>query len=133
MQRYAFLFFCLATFSMLGFLACQHDPFLQPIDPNDPDPPVATGFSNPDLVYFQNQMLPILVSNCTESGCHNAQDREEDIVLDSYQSLLSTVENATQNDLQENKLMRALLESDLGDLRPLSRVLPIGCPREGLN
>ena len=120
MQRYAFLFFYLATFSMMSFLACQHDPFLQPSDPNNPDPPPATGFCNPDSVYFQNQILPILVSNCTESGCHNALDREEDIVLDSYQSLVSTVENATQNDLQENKLMRALLETDLDDRMPPS-------------
>ena len=85
MQRYAFLVFCLATFSTFGFLACQHDPFLQPIDPNNPDPPPATGFCNPDSVYFQNQILTILVSNCTESGCHNAEDHEEGIVLDSFQ------------------------------------------------
>lgn len=102
---------------MLVFLACQHDPFLQPTDPNAPDPP-STGFCDPDTVYFQNQILPILVSNCTESGCHNAQDHEDGVVLDSYQSLLSTVENATQNDWQENKLMRALLESDLDDRMP---------------
>lgn len=116
MQRYAFLLFFLVSFSTVGFLACQHDPFLQPNDPNNPnpdtDPPSTTGFCDPDTVYFQNQILPILVSNCTESGCHNAQDHQDGVVLDSYQSLVSTVENATQNDWHENKLMRALLETD---------------------
>ncbi|MDO8367980.1 MAG: c-type cytochrome domain-containing protein [Saprospiraceae bacterium] len=118
MRRYTFQFLCLASFSILGFLACKHDPFLQPFDPNNPDPTTNTGVCNPDSVYFQNQILPILVSNCTESGCHNAQDHQEGIVLDSYQSLVSTVENATQNDWNENKLMRALLENDLDDRMP---------------
>jgi len=122
MQRYAFLLFFLISFSSVGFFACKHDPFLQPTDPNnpdpDPDPPPTTGLCDPDSVYFQNQILPILVSNCTESGCHNAQDRQDGIVLDSYQSMVSTVENATQNDFHENKLMRAILESDLDDRMP---------------
>lgn len=102
---------------MLLLLSCQHDPFLQLPDPNAPNPP-STGLCDPDSVYFQNQILPILVSNCTESGCHNAQDHEDGVVLDSYYSLLSTVENATQNDWHENKLMRVLLESDLDDRMP---------------
>lgn len=98
---------------MAGFLACQHEPFQQPNDPGIPvDPPPTTGICDPDSVYFQNQILPILVSNCTESGCHNAQDHQEDVVLTSYQSLMNTVENADQNDWHENKLMRALLETD---------------------
>ncbi len=120
MQRYAFLIFCLAVFSTFGFLACQHDPFIQPNDPNNPDPPPTTGTCDPDSVYFQNQILPILVSNCTESGCHNALDQQDDVVLVSYQSLVSTVENATQNDFNENKLMRVLLENDLEDRMPPS-------------
>ena len=121
MQRYAFLYLCIALFSTLGVLSCQHDPFVQPADPNNPDNPdnpTVTGACDPDSVYFQNQILPILVSNCTESGCHNAIDQQEGVVLDSYQSLVTTVENATQNDFQENKLMRALLETELDERMP---------------
>ncbi|MBC7776806.1 MAG: hypothetical protein H7246_15335 [Phycisphaerae bacterium] len=119
MQQYAFLFFCLATFSTFGFLACKHDPSLTPGDPNNPgDPPLVTADCNPDSVYFQNQILPILVSNCTESGCHNAQDHQDGVVLISYQSLVSTVENATENDFHENKLMRMILENDDDDRMP---------------
>jgi hypothetical protein len=115
MQRYAFFIFFCSNLFLLSMPACQHDPF-QPQIPLDP--PSATGECDPDSVYFQNQILPILVSNCTESGCHNAQDREDGVVLDSYQSLVNTVENATQNDWKENKLMRAILESDLDDRMP---------------
>lgn len=99
--------------------SCRHEPFQKPDDIGDPgDPPVSTGVCNPDSVYFQNQILPILVSNCTESGCHNAQDHEDGVVLTSFQSLVSTVENATQNDLHENKLMRMILETDPDDRMP---------------
>jgi hypothetical protein len=118
MQRYAFPVFCFLIFSSMGFWACKHDPFLLPGDPNNPDNPIGTNVCDPDSVYFQNQILPILVSNCTEAGCHNAQDHEDGIVLSSYQSMISTVENATQNDLHENKLMRMILESDPDDRMP---------------
>lgn len=125
MQRYAFLFFCFSIFSTLGFLACKHEPFAQVTDPENPLDPPTTGLCDPDSVYFQNQILPILVSNCTESGCHNAQDHEGGVVLDSYQSLLNTVENATLNDWHENKLMRVLLETDPADRMPLPPKPPL--------
>lgn len=100
-------------------MSCQHDPFVAPVDPNNPDPGTpSTGLCNPDSVYFQNQILPILVSNCTESGCHNAVDHEKGIILDSYHNLVGTVENATQNDLHSNKLMRAILETKDEDRMP---------------
>lgn len=99
----------------LGFISCRHDPYVS-LD-NYPEIPF-TGVCDPDSVYFQNQILPILVSNCTESGCHNQQDREDGVVLDSYQNLLATVEHATQNDLHENKLMRAILNNEPDERMP---------------
>jgi hypothetical protein len=47
------------------------------------------------------------------------------VVLDSYQSLLSTVENATQNDFHENKLIRALLETDPDEIMPKPPQAPL--------
>ncbi len=106
----------------LIMVSCQHDPF---IGPNMlPDPPVS-GMCDPDSVYFQNQILPILVSNCTESGCHNLQDRKEGVVLDSYQNLLATVEDATNNDFEKNKLIRAILDSDPDDRMPPAPNAPL--------
>lgn len=107
---------------VLMMLGCKHDP-INPIDPPI-DPPVVPPVSNacdPDSVYFQNQILPILVSNCTESGCHNAQDHEEGVVLSSYQSLLSTVSHVTLNDWSENKLIRSLQETDLEKRMPQNK------------
>ena len=126
MQQYALLTFFLVIFLSLSTPACKHDSALPGgIDPTDtignPTDTTGTGGGggassgvpcNPDSIYFQNQILPILVSNCTESGCHNAIERQDGVVLTSFQNLLSTVEDVTLNNWDENELMKALLEDD---------------------
>ena len=118
MQRNIFQFICLSALVGLLVFSCKHDPFV-PIDP--PIDPPSGGVCDPDTVYFQNTVLPILVSNCTESGCHNALDHEDGVVLDSYQSLLSTVEHVTVNDWVENKLIKFLETSDLEKRMPQNK------------
>ncbi|MCF8368491.1 MAG: hypothetical protein K9G76_05565 [Bacteroidales bacterium] len=39
---------------------------------------------DPDTVYFQNEILPLLLSSCGIAGCHDPITAEEDIVLTSY-------------------------------------------------
>jgi hypothetical protein len=41
-------------------------------------------------IYFQQQVLPILVSNCAQSGCHDNGSHKEDIILVSYNSVTQT-------------------------------------------
>ena len=45
---------------------------------------------SPDTVYFQNSVLPLLVSNCALSGCHDAVTHKEGINLTSYAKVIST-------------------------------------------
>jgi len=40
-------------------------------------------------VCFESDVLPIFQSNCTQSGCHNSQDREEGYDLSSYDKIVS--------------------------------------------
>ena len=117
MQRSSFSIFVLITLFALSIFACKHDPLI----PIDPVTPPTGGSCDPDTIYFQNQILPLLVSNCTESGCHNAQDHKEGIVITSYQTLLSTVERVTQNDWGKNKLIKSLQESDLEKRMPQNK------------
>lgn len=49
-----------------------------------PDNPAATG------VCFVRDVLPIFISNCTQSGCHNASSRAEGIDLSSYAAILAS-------------------------------------------
>ena len=134
MQQYALLTFIVVIFLSLSTPACKHEPaFTGGIDPTDTiDNPIDTSggpggntgsgvLCDPDSIYFQNQILPILVSNCTEAGCHNEADHEDGMILTSYQSMLSTVENVTLNNWDENKLMKVLLEDDPEDRMPYNK------------
>lgn len=134
MQQFALPILLAALIIGLSTPSCKHEPLLTG-DPNPTDTTQNPGgpgtgpngnngsgiLCDPDSVYFQNQILPLLVSNCTESGCHNAADRQEGVVLVSYQTLLSTVEHVTDNNWGENKLMRVLLDSDPDDRMPYGK------------
>ena len=130
MQQYALLTFFVVILLSLSTPSCKHDPaFPGGSDPTDTigNPVDTTGNPglgvpcDPDSVYFQNQILPILVSNCTESGCHNETDHQEGVILTSYQHLMSTVEHVTDNNWGENKLMKVLLDDDPDDRMPYNK------------
>lgn len=122
MRRHSFSLLVFTSIFVFLMYACKHDP-INPIDPpiDPPVDPPSGNLCDPDSVYFQNQILPILVSNCTESGCHNPQDHEEGVVLNSYQNLLATVNHVTLNDWDENKLIKSLEEDDLEDRMPQNK------------
>ena len=40
-----------------------------------------------DTVYFVNDILPIIQSNCAQSGCHDAISREDDVQLTDYDNM----------------------------------------------
>lgn len=110
--------FVLAFFlaSVLAPTACRHES----IDDNNGDPidtiphdtvPLdtvkPTGVPcDPDTVYFQNSILPLLVSNCAKSDCHDAASHQEGIYADSYQHILNTIEGVTSTNWNNNDLVR---------------------------
>jgi hypothetical protein len=112
MQQYTLSALCAALWLLISLSACKHEPLAGPngADPNDP--PTVGAVCSPDTAYFQNQVLPLLISNCTQSGCHNAQDRQDGVALDSYPNLLSTVDKVGSTDWGKNKLLKAILETD---------------------
>jgi Planctomycete cytochrome C len=104
----------------LSMPACVHDSF-PPIDPGPIDTtghPIDTmdvdtmdedtfGIPcNPDSVYFSRDILPLLVSNCAKSGCHDAISHKEDIILDNYQNVMASdvvkAYNLSNSDLYES-------------------------------
>lgn len=107
---------------VLTAISCKHDPY--PYDgppglgndtitnPPPPPPPVDTTIAcDPDTVYFQNQILPLLSANCATSGCHDAQSHQEGVILDSYFNIRNTADvrpgNPSGSDLYE-----VLIETD---------------------
>src|SRR4051812_40686765 len=42
-------------------------------------------------VCFQQELLPVFISNCTMSGCHNALDRKAGYDLTNYEGIMKGV------------------------------------------
>jgi len=83
--------------SILGIMllvgACKHEPMVNPgetiIDDGgggtEPEPEDTCDQS---VAYFEQEVLPIFVQNCTMSGCHNAPtDENEQVVLTTYSGI----------------------------------------------
>lgn len=57
-------------------------------------------------VCFQNEVLPIMVANCAQSGCHSAADRVEGFNFSTYEGILAGVEKGDSEDSEIIEVMR---------------------------
>jgi Planctomycete cytochrome C len=86
----------IASLSFIG--ACKHEPLFPKVtNPPGDDTTDYTGVPcNPNVVYFNQQVLPILISRCAiqgqNPGCHSAADHQEGIVLTSYFNVMNTAD-----------------------------------------
>lgn len=111
------------TFLILSALfwqmsACKHDPLVEegPGEANNPTkPPVIQPPSgsdcDPDSVYFQNTIFPLLQSNCAFSGCHGNGSAQNGVDLSSYSSIISTAD-VRVNDPLGSDLYEVLVDTD---------------------
>ena len=74
----AFMIVFLIGIGTLTINSCVHPPYVMPETQRASDPGIC----------FERDVLPIFVSNCAKSGCHDAQSREKGYVLDSYQNIM---------------------------------------------
>jgi len=51
-----------------------------------------TNTCDTNTIYFQQQVLPILVSNCAMSGCHDDASHQDGVVLTSYERVIATAD-----------------------------------------
>lgn len=86
--------------------------------------PIVSPNCHPDTVYFQNQILPILTSNCAMSGCHNATDKKEGVDLSSYSAIIKTAEVKPFN-ANKSELYEVLLETDPSKIMPRPPAAPL--------
>lgn len=66
---------------------------------------------DPDTVYFSRDILPILISNCAKSGCHDAASAQDNVVLTDYQLVIQTGDIVPGN-LFDSDLYEVLVEDD---------------------
>ena len=104
----------------VAFASCKHEP--EEITPSDPVDPVDTipdtGITcNPDTSYFENDVLPILISGCGMSGCHDAASAQDGVVLISYQTVMNTAGISPGNP-GNSELYEKITEGDAEDRMP---------------
>lgn len=78
--------------------------------------PPATSTCSPDTAYFQQQVLPIFVSNCSVSGCHDAGSHQEGLVLTSYQGIMAG--GIRPGNPGNSKIYKVMVDTDPDDRMP---------------
>lgn len=123
------IFWSLVIIASIGLtfstMSCQHDPIMPdgttPVDTtgNPIDTTTQTGTPcNPDIVYFDLQVLPLLRSNCALSGCHDDITHEEGLKLTSYENVMQDDELVVAFNLNESKLYKAITETEQDERMP---------------
>lgn len=115
------------TVSVLAFvLSCRHHiPGIidgtPPPGTIDPGGPPETSTCSADTAYFQQQVLPIFVSNCAMSGCHDNASHKEGITLTSYTSIMAGGIRA--GNPGSSKLYSVIVDGSMPP-RPYSKLTP---------
>lgn len=122
MKKYIIL---LTTLLAVGLSACKHeipDPVAE--DPTDPnfndgpfDPPPTPEDCDPDVVYFQQDILPFFTARCGFDGCHSAGSNEDGVTLDNYADIFEDLD-IDPGDPYDNEFIEVVTDSDLDDRMP---------------
>ncbi len=83
-------------FALFLFTSCKHDPL--------------TPLSDAPVISFQNEVQPIIISNCTQSDCH---DGGRNITLITYNDILNEV---SPSDPHGSKLYDAITSNSIGTM-----------------
>lgn len=96
---------------------CVHQPELTDLvtnnDPNNNNNN-DTGKSgcDPNIVYFENDILPILTSSCAKSGCHDLETAKKDVILNDYENIINTGEvDMEKFDPYDSKLYEEIIDT----------------------
>lgn len=112
--------------------ACKREPVYIGSPSTPPEDTSGYGIPcNPDSVYFNQQILPILTSNCAMPGCHDQQSHKEGVILDNYTNIRNTGKiNLTSP--ANSKLYRVLNDSDPEDRMPPAPAAPLPLDQRAL-
>ena len=69
--------------------ACRYDYVVLPGSGDTMDGLLVSA-CDPDTVYFSNTILPLVVSSCATTGCHDESTHADGIILTDFESILRT-------------------------------------------
>jgi mono/diheme cytochrome c family protein len=72
---------------------------------------------DPDTVYFENTILPLLQSSCGIAGCHDPSSAQDDVILTDYASIIETGD-VDPFDPDGSDLYEVLVEDDPDKIMP---------------
>lgn len=78
--------------------------------------PISVSTCSPDTVYFQNTILPLVVSSCATTGCHDQASHKDGVILTDYASIIKTGE-IKAGDPEDSEFFETLTD-DGEDLMP---------------
>lgn len=108
--------------------ACQHKSGDVQVVPVTPQQPVDSGQEQEEIdtaLCFERDILPIFISNCAKSGCHDAASRQEGYEFTSYATIIAKKFKA--GDPDDTELYEKITEHDNDDRMPpapLPRLTP---------
>jgi hypothetical protein len=104
----------ITTALLIGLMSCKHNP----LDTQDIfAPPVVSETCDPDVIYFNEQVLPIFQSTCAVPECHDAETAEEGFVFESYAGIMSSDE-ITPFEGNSGEIIEKIMDSDPDDIMP---------------
>lgn len=112
--------------------SCTHDPYIpgnmepdpmdtttNPIDTMVIDTTIVENPCDSNVIYFEKDILPILLGSCAFVGCHDASTASDEVILDTYDNIINTGEVEPFN-LSESKLYKVITDNDPDDVMPPS-------------
>ena len=101
--------------TLVIFFACRHEILNNNTGNNGGGGvPPAVSTCSPDTVYFVNEILPLISSNCAMSGCHDDITHAEGVSLTSYSKIIRYV---VPGNAASSKLYKVIVKTD-GDRMP---------------
>lgn len=109
-------------------VSCKHQPLTAADEPVPQDTsqngnPIPKP-CDPDTVYFNNTILPLFISNCAKSGCHDAASHLEGLILNSYSNIMASGEIVPYNSNQGN-ITESITTTDPGNVMPPPPAAPL--------
>ncbi|MEP7376900.1 MAG: hypothetical protein ABI675_26105 [Chitinophagaceae bacterium] len=122
-NRIAYVAIALAAIVAM-VIACRHEiPIINDGggNGNGGGTPQPASTCSPDTVYFVNDIMPIISSNCTMSGCHDNITHAEGVNLTSYSNIVRYV---SAGNAGNSKLYKVIIKTNK-DRMPPSPMAPL--------
>jgi mono/diheme cytochrome c family protein len=104
--------------SLAVLISCKH----HPIDPITPPNDYQSSNCSPDTAYFVNDILPIIASNCAQSGCHDAITHKKELFLYNYTGIMKIVKPGNPGGSDLYDVITTLDYDDVMPPPPLSQL-----------